>query len=281
MPHPGAYAGRAEDPPPTGDFIASCIFTTHCTEPYASLMETKSVLPVVSQIFARPKAGNAPEEYEDAAAIGDDRWPLRAAVADGATETSYSRLWAEILTEGIAEEGIASADRLKTVLPQWQAQWDRDVNEKIENMPWYGAEKAADGAFATLLGLNVHEDNSWTALSVGDCVLFHLSDDELQQAWPIEDPRAFTHRPELLPSRDGREAPSPAVTEGEWEVGDAFILATDAAAQWLLRTDPAAVLEFDENRFRLATDSARGTGGLRNDDSTIVLLEMRAPEEDE
>jgi hypothetical protein len=64
-------------------------------------------------------------------------------------------------------------------------------------------------------------------------------------------------------------------------MGDAFVLATDAAAQWLLRTDPAAVLEFDDDRFRLATDSARGTGGLRNDDSTIILLEMRAPEEDE
>jgi len=265
----------------TADPQPCCILTTHRTDNHASLMETKSVLPVVSHVFSRPKAGNAPEEYEDAAAIGDDRWPLRAAVADGATETSYSRLWAEILTSGLAEEGIPSADRLTTILPQWQAQWDQDVNERIEDMPWYGAEKAADGAFATLLGLSVHEDNSWTALSVGDCVLFHLPDSEQQTAWPIQDPREFGSRPDLLPSRDGQAVPNPAVTEGEWEVGDSFVLATDAAAQWLLRTDPAAVLEFDDNRFRLATDSARGSGGLRNDDSTIILLEMRAPEEDE
>lgn len=244
-------------------------------------METKSVLPVVSRIFARPKAGNAPEEYEDAAAIGDDRWPLRAAVADGATETSYSRTWAEILTEGVAQAGVSAVERLPTVLPQWQAQWDRDVSEQIEDMPWYGAEKAADGAFATLLGISIYEDNTWKAFSVGDCVLFHLSDDEVESAWPVDDPREFDHRPNLLPSRDGPSVPEPDATEGEWEVGDAFILATDAAAQWLLRTDPAAVLEFDEDRFRLATDSARGTGGLRNDDSTIVLLEMRVPEEDE
>jgi len=244
-------------------------------------METKSVLPVVSHVFSRPKAGHAPEEYEDAAAVGDERWPLRAAVADGATETSYSRVWAEILTSKATDDGVASVEELETKLPQWQAEWDRDVSERVADMPWYGAEKAADGAFATLLSLSIHEDGTWDAMAVGDCVLFRLSDEELQTAWPVDNPQAFDHHPDLLPSRKGQDVPTPDTTSGEWETGDAFILATDAAAEWLLRTDPAAVLEFDDSRFRLATDSARGTGGLRNDDCTIALLQMEPPAEDE
>jgi hypothetical protein len=56
---------------------------------------------VVTEAFWLPKAGNTLEEYEDAF------WPrksmdrslsmFRCAVADGATETSFSRVWAQTL----------------------------------------------------------------------------------------------------------------------------------------------------------------------------------------
>lgn len=49
--------------------------------------------------FRLHKRGNAPEEYEDAAAA--DLPAGRFAVADGATESSFAREWAKILADGI------------------------------------------------------------------------------------------------------------------------------------------------------------------------------------
>jgi hypothetical protein len=60
---------------------------------------------ILAQAFWLPKAGNNIDEYEDAF------WPRRQidasaeafsfAVADGATETSFSKLWAEMLVRAL------------------------------------------------------------------------------------------------------------------------------------------------------------------------------------
>ncbi len=46
--------------------------------------------------FRLPKAGNADADYEDAFAIGENC----VAIADGATESSFARAWAEALVQG-------------------------------------------------------------------------------------------------------------------------------------------------------------------------------------
>ena len=51
------------------------------------------------KVFSCPKSGNSLEEYEDAWAHRQTRTPvgIRVAVADGATESSFAKLWAVLL----------------------------------------------------------------------------------------------------------------------------------------------------------------------------------------
>lgn len=245
-----------------------------------TLMPTLSVQ---SRILAVPKAGAEASEYEDAAAVRDEAWPLRAAVADGATESVFARAWAETLAEGLTERP-ATPTVVADALPSWQDAWAAPLADRSDEAPWYVSAKAEEGAFATILGLELQEEGHWRAVALGDCVLFHLRDDRLRRAWPYAAPDAFTNRPVLLPSRPDRSAPTPddygAVT-GTWQVGDAFLLATDAVAAWLLRTDPVRVQTWTVDVFRDAVDAARTEGRLRNDDSTLLVLEMNEPPDED
>ncbi|RMH50967.1 MAG: hypothetical protein D6685_17680 [Bacteroidetes bacterium] len=220
--------------------------------------------------FLLPKAGHGMVEYEDAWAVSSS--PLRAAVADGATESAFARAWAEQLVRGAVAHGVSRAGALAAVLPTWQAAWARAVADRLPALPWYAAAKAEQGAFAALLSLAVAPDGTWQALAVGDCCLLHVRDAALVMAWPLDDPAAFSHRPALLASRETGPAAPVETTEGTWHPGDVFLLATDALAAWLLRTDPAAPLGWTDADFRRHVDAARADGTLRNDDVTLVRL---------
>ncbi len=215
-----------------------------------------------------PKAGSRAEEYEDAFAFSaEGTWPFRAAVADGATESAFARRWAEQLARGYMASGGWTA------LPAWQEAWRQAVAARAEALPWYAEAKAAEGAFAAALGLTLEDGGTWRATAVGDCCLFHLRDGgEERLRWPLAAPDAFGSRPALLPSRPERAMPALRTCAGTYGPGDAFLLATDAVAAWLMRTGPARALGFDEAVFRVEVEEARASGALRNDDATLLVL---------
>lgn len=231
---------------------------------------------VSHRICAVPKAGGAAADYEDAAAIADEGWPVCAAVADGATESIFAGPWAEMLAQGVVAANATTEEAFVAAVPDWRAQWRTDVAERASEGPWYVAAKADEGAYAAVLGVSLHSDGHWRAVSVGDCGLIHLRETVVQRAWPFDDPDAFSNRPALLPSRSGRSVPVPETTTGTWQVGDVFLLATDAVAAWLLRTDPVQGIDFDEETFRERVVSAREEGALRNDDATLLIMQTEA-----
>src|SRR5712664_4061192 len=106
---------------------------------------------VVAQAFWLPKAGNTLEEYEDA------YWPERPvdqktdafsfAVADGATETSFSDVWAKMLVRAYCQRQL-SDKKLSKSLPRLQSTWLKLVSGKP--LPWYAEEKLRSGAFSSL-----------------------------------------------------------------------------------------------------------------------------------
>ena len=60
------------------------------------------------EAFSLQKKDNSEEEYEDAYSIkklsdSASNLEYRFSVADGATESSFARIWAELLTEGYSE----------------------------------------------------------------------------------------------------------------------------------------------------------------------------------
>ena len=231
--------------------------------------------PAISHwISAVPKEGSEAGDYEDAAAVAVDAWPVCAAVADGATESAFARTWAKRLVRGIVDGGATTADALRDAVPGWQAEWQAAARERATDRPWYVAAKAAEGAFAAVLGLSLHADGRWRAVSVGDCCLFQVRDGALVRSWPFAAADAFTSRPALVASTAGRELPPPDATTGAWQAGDRFLLATDAVAAWLMEEEGGAVSPLDRDAFRERVASARAAGALRNDDATLLVLEL-------
>lgn len=231
---------------------------------------------VEHRAFWLPKAGAGAEEYEDAFAFSEkveEGTFVRVAVADGATESAFARRWANLLADRFAERGAAALTRGLQAL---QKQWAATVEERADALPWYGAAKAEAGAYAALLGLTLHrpegEEGSWQAASVGDCNAFHLRGDRLVQTWPHEHVDDFGTRPALVPSRPDAPGVEAGHAEGRWQRGDAFVLATDAAAAWLLRTDPARALRWEAVTFAEVVRQARVQGELQNDDVTVVTI---------
>lgn len=241
--------------------------------------------------FHLPKAGNADDEYEDACLPeerreGDVR-VFRAAIADGATETSFSRLWAQLLVAAFVRGRIGNRLTAASLRPL-QDEWKAQVGTGPQS--WYVEEKIRDGAFSSLLGLRIDARRTpptWSAVAVGDSCLVHVSGDSQGLAFPLDHSAQFTNRPHLLSSDARRNAAlrdHVARCTGTVRPGDAFLLMTDALAAWYLRAH-----ELGNNPWRFLRDvqkqdefdalvgELRSSGEMRNDDVTALFIDL--PEE--
>lgn len=253
------------------------------------------------QVFARAfwaqKAGNAAEEYEDAF------WPrtrfdqqsgreFRFAVADGATETSFSGIWAKQLVRLFCSAtGSMPPTNLLEALLYAQKRWSSVVGRRP--LPWYAEEKVRAGAFAALLGLRLFDDDSlpqsgaWQASAVGDCCLVHLRGDKILRSFPTESASEFTNRPVLLssnPEYNEKVTHGIVSAQGRWCSDDAFYLMTDALAAWFLAQAEqgdrpwSVIRDLDtrdqENEFIDLIRDLRIRKLLKNDDVTLVRIDV-------
>lgn len=255
-------------------------------------------------LFSLHKAGNAGSDYEDAC------WPsssdeasrscFRCAISDGATEASFSGLWARTLVEAYGTGKLThrvSSEELEEfiepdVLRELQYRWLEEVGNKP--LPWYAEEKIRYGAFSSLLGLHFCEDRSvgcWSAIAVGDSCLFQLRDSQIIASFPLTQMEEFNSRPLLVPSDliDNDHLPEYVRTaRGSWKEEDSFLLMTDALAHWFIgamerSSDPwIAVQELqavDQARsFEEWGAQLRSSGKLRNDDVTLLRINVLAEE---
>jgi hypothetical protein len=153
-------------------------------------------------------------------------------------------------------------------------------------LAWYAEMKRDQGAFATLLGLQLRlptttRRGAWRAQAVGDSCLVHLRADGKLRAFPLTNSADFGNQPQLIGSRDGPPA-QPASAAGTMLPGDRFFLMTDALAQWFLHTHErggrpwlgfADVLASQppQDAFAALVAGLRG-GALRNDDVTLLTI---------
>lgn len=255
-----------------------------------------------------PKAGSAPEESEDRfCVIGAEEFsrgagPCRAAVSDGAGDSLFSGQWAELLAQGYCREEPPRSDddaRLNQWLAPLQAAWREEAN--AEPLPWYAEAKRAQGAWATLLGITLHPAvpdtepgvGVWEAFALGDSCLFQVREDTLACAFPLARSGDFTSRPVLLPTRPlpPSESLAPYLRhgrgDGTWRAGDEFYLMTDALAAWFLSERKAGREPWQWLRnlgkkhepmpFPALVEELRGTGRLRDDDTTLLRLRIVRP----
>lgn len=241
--------------------------------------------------FWLPKAGNKPEEYEDVYAVNPEKG--RFAIADGATESAFAQQWARILTEAAINStpkpGLAFAKWLKPLQRRWHDRIDWG------NLPWFSFEKARQGAFSSLLTLELQASGSekpsktlcrWRAFAIGDSCLFHIRDGALLIAFPLTHAEEFGSHPTLVssnPIKNSKVGEEMRIAKGICQLGDLFILATDAFAQWFLAEcerggkpwNPLKDLSSQET-FQEWIAALRREQMMRNDDVTVVVIHAMA-----
>ena len=238
-------------------------------------------------VIHSPKLGCSEQEYEDAFYIPFEKMPAnidycKIAIADGATESSFAKEWAEILTEGFSEHSF-SKDDIHTTLTELRRIWKTKINEN--GLPWYAQEKLQSGAFAAFLGLEIDFiKKKWQSLAVGDCCIFLVRDEELLISSPIEKYEDFGNNPYAISSNPTQNIDIEKhfiSEECDFKQGDMLILASDAIAAWVLKsiTEGERVWEtiidrFENEDFEVWLNEQRTNKQIKNDDTTLILIEF-------
>lgn len=244
------------------------------------------------------KAGNPSDAYEDAWAARAESIPSTRqgcyAVADGATSSSFSREWAQILAKAVVDRRVCPDLTLWEAISDSQRSWSSEVDTR--RLPWFAEANARRGAFATLLRLSLMgrrprispHTGSWKAVAIGDTCLFQVREGQLVTTFPIGSHTEFTFSPPLVPSRPevmSRHTPQPKWSAGTWLAGDWFLLCTDALAEWILLEHAASRPIWQElvalagametAGFRELVDGLRRDKRIKNDDVTLLSVEVR------
>ena len=255
--------------------------------------------------FSEAKEGNAPAEWQDGASggvVGDGTAAPRRArfvVLDGATGAYDAVRWVDQLVRSFAPQARgAEGPRLeRAAMRAWfaemQDRWAADVRDFdsiIEERKF-----AEVGSFATLLGFEIYAldgpEPYWRAVALGDTVLFHVRAGRMIATFPPMGPDDFGTLPDGVHTA---RASLDRMTErlltggGVLAAGDVLFAATDAMAQWILRTvarDEVKVwgtlttLAHPDVFARLVQDQRREQNSatrMKNDDVTLMRLRMLA-----
>jgi len=251
------------------------------------------LLKISTREFYVQKYVNEPADYEDA--FGHNRNCM--AIADGATDSVGSGLWARILAQTFIQQPPiptreAMLQWLESLAQLWNAEmpWDR--------VPWYAINKAKRGPISTLLGVTfdwseLHPETAtaaFEAVAVGDSCLFQIRQDELITCFPLTRSVDFGTRPPLLSTRveDNRPVLSSNFRQykGSCKLGDLFILATDAFSGWFVRRIEKGERPWQDligltgPQFLVLVEQLRQKHLMRDDDVTVLLghLEHADPE---
>jgi hypothetical protein len=241
----------------------------------------QTIQPVLIKNWSIQKAGNQLAECEDAWDYTDHYGGI--AIADGATESSFAREWAQLLVKRFVQD-LPNSEEVMTWLQALQADWLQWLT--AQDLAWFAKRKAAAGAFATFLGLRFEEPQDqeigWRAIAVGDTCLFMVRDRQLNLAFPKTSSLSFNNTPALLGTHRLTDPAYFLKVQGKAQVGDRFYLATDAISCWLWQQledqqDPWVHLEQMHSQAQFAdwVEGLRDRGAIVNDDTTLLCIEMQ------
>jgi serine/threonine protein phosphatase PrpC len=244
--------------------------------------------------FWLPKDVRREGEYEDAFQAD----PVRgiAAIADGVSSSIFSGSWARLLVEGVVANApnIYDGNSLWPWLAELRNQWAAPID--VESLAWHQKSKVREGGASTLLAaavthiaMNDSEAEGvyrLFAYAVGDCCLYHVRENEVLRAFPIEESRLFQTSPKTIGSVDtNRDHLIEFDTlEDDCDAGDLLVLCSDAVAAWALEELEAGRNPQWENCWGLSQEQFRGfvaqlreQNRIRFDDTTVLMLKLSQP----
>ncbi len=238
-----------------------------------------------------PKRGNDEREWEDGFAADEAGGIL--AVADGAGDGIFSKLWADLLLSSFVVQPLALDD--PAAVEPWiqgrRREWFEAIRYPEQRWSIQMKIDRSCGA-ATFLGFRLdpappdgefpERAIGWTAWAVGDICLFHIRGGQLIASFPIGASADFNTTPLLYQSKAMRSTPQAVATRGELRSDDLIVFATDATAQRLLAEvesgtppDWGRFWDLDQETWRREIEAIRDQNAMVNDDCTLVVL--RAP----
>jgi hypothetical protein len=237
------------------------------------------------------KAGNSVNENEDNILVPSlselERDPvLKFAISDGATESSFSKEWSDLLVSCYKDKPFDIA-HLPLTINAISETW-KSITSAIE-LPWYAQQKLENGAFATFLGITLNlEEQSFESVSIGDCTLFQVRNNELIYSFPITSFEDFGNTPSLFATNSKFQSDyekSVKYLNGQAISGDLLILASDAVAMWLFKRlnegerpwlSLIALLNYEDYQtdFSNWTFNKIKENEMKNDDISVVLINI-------
>lgn len=232
------------------------------------------------------------ETYADCADfIGYNTEKLRFAISDGVSISFFPELWSKILVKYFLEEEslqIDNLDKLNKVLKTAQEEWGAKIENiiKEENVSWYIKKKYKNKEYAaaTFVGFWIEEDY-WKSISIGDSFLLFIPKDckdfqKIITSKPIE--YQFNNHPDYWASMNSNYRGKVFITSKKKLSEGTFYLLTDAIAEWFIK-----VLNCDielaektlknintQEQFIETIERAREQGKLKNDDSSLLIIEV-------
>jgi hypothetical protein len=254
-------------------------------------------------VFSEPKAGSAPDEWEDGALAGVSvssagSGPVRYVVADGAASGYASRQWVHQLVTCFApQDDPAPGPRLERAsmrgwLGRMQDLWAANPPVTLDIIDELKFKEV--GSFATFLGFELSgldgPEPWWQAVALGDTVLFHVRAGRLLAAFPPLGPDDFGTNPagvHSMPSSLDWMSDHLLCGSGVLAPGDFLFAATDAMAHWITRavirdaaktwTTLSELVHPDVfSRFVRDRRADSGVENMKNDDVTLMRLRMLA-----
>lgn len=233
------------------------------------------------------KLGNLVAENEDAFihTLPNDEGILRLAISDGATESSFSKEWAQMLVLFFVFADFKNETFFSDIFPILRTKWLEKVN--TNELPWYAQEKLDLGAFASFLGVSIElKTGECNITAVGDSNIFIFRNETLVLKFPIEKAIDFGSSPFLLSSVLARNINHSnfffAQEIFDLQVGDIILLGTDAISQWLLfqienNLNPLPLLEGFKNEtisFSNWICDLRSNKEIKNDDTSLIIIKF-------
>lgn len=236
------------------------------------------------EIRSAVKAGNSNDENEDRAAFRLQGDQLRLAIADGATESSFSGSWAKALVRTWTETEHQSLDR--AYLATARQSWVTGLPDP-ERLSWYAQEKLEMGSHASLACLTMtarRRGFAWSGHLVGDCEVFVLKGRRrlwLRRRAPIVRASDFGYAPRLVSTQPySWDEPMPGPLKGRVHDPFELWLTTDAFAHSCLAATESGQAPWSKwgkaletaDAFAEEVDRARQNGQMRNDDVTVLRV---------
>ncbi len=238
--------------------------------------------------FRMSKLGNRPKDCEDFYSWDLSR--MKFAIADGASSSIFSDIWARSLTQAAMDENISldgsPESLLSNIMKAARTKWYGGIQWTA--LPWFLRNKSVSGSHSTLLLMQtwpLASSYRYSAVAVGDTCMFVLKDQKVEDSFPLKNYTEFGTTPSLIWSGKGSPIPENvrmalpkySSRSGTIDRGSTVILATDAVSKWILEHGTQQeILETMGNDHAMKALISREINAkrMRNDDTAIIVINI-------